>query len=248
MVALMDAAGVARAVIVPPSPVGDCNDTALEAAAQYPGRFAVMGRIDPTAPGAPQALASWLAHPHMAGIRMTFHKPPWDAWLDDATLDAFWADCERLGIPVMLLIPGRLPPLERIARRHPGLQLIIDHLGRRSDLRDDACFADLDAMLRLGALNVSVKASAVPCYSTEGYPFANLRPHLQARVRALRAAPHLLGIGRLALPCTYREAVDHFVEALDFIPREELPWVMGRGLSRVLGWKEPPMETEDTAQ
>lgn len=25
----------------------------------------------------------------------------------------------------------------------------------------------------------------------------------------------------------------------DFIPREELPWVMGRGLSRLLRWAEP---------
>jgi predicted TIM-barrel fold metal-dependent hydrolase len=249
MVALMDAAGVARAVIVPPSPVGDCNDTALEAAAQYPDRFAVMGRFDPTAPGAQEALASWLTQPHMAGIRMTFHKAPWDAWLDDATLDAFWADCERLGIPVMLLIPGRLDALERIARRHPGLQLIIDHLGRRSDLRDDACFADLDAMLRLGALdNVSVKASAAPCYSTESYPFANLRPHLKRVYEHFGPRRTFWGSDVSRLPCTYREAVDHFVEALDFIPRDELPWVMGRGLSRVLKWAEPPAEFADTAQ
>ena len=34
MVDVMDAAGVARAIIVPPSPVGDSNDTALEAVAQ----------------------------------------------------------------------------------------------------------------------------------------------------------------------------------------------------------------------
>ncbi|RYY87294.1 MAG: hypothetical protein EOO24_34925, partial [Comamonadaceae bacterium] len=52
MVDLMNAAGVHRAVIVPPSPAGDRNDTALEAAAQFPGRFVVMGRFDPTAPGA----------------------------------------------------------------------------------------------------------------------------------------------------------------------------------------------------
>jgi hypothetical protein len=45
----MDAAGVARAVIVPPSWEGDRNDLALAAAAAHPDRFAVMGR-PPLAP------------------------------------------------------------------------------------------------------------------------------------------------------------------------------------------------------
>jgi predicted TIM-barrel fold metal-dependent hydrolase len=216
MVSMMDAAGVARAVIVPPSPVGDCNDTALEAAARYPDRFVVMGRFDPNATGAPRALASWLAQPHMAGIRMTFHKPPWSGWLDNGTLE-----------------------VERVARRHPGLQLVIDHLGRRSELRDEACFADLDLMLRLGALeNVSVKASAAPCYSTEAYPFRNLRPYLKRVYEHFGPRRTFWGSDVSRLPCTYRQAVDHFLEELDFIPREELAWVMGRGLSRLLGWEQ----------
>ena len=82
MVAMMDGAGVARAVIVPPSPAGDSNLCALEAAAKYPERFVVMGRFDPSAQGARERLAGWLRQPHMAGIRMTFHKPPWSGWLD----------------------------------------------------------------------------------------------------------------------------------------------------------------------
>src|SRR5436190_3589456 len=40
----MDAAGVARVVIVPPSWEGDRNDLALAAAQRHPDRFAVMGR------------------------------------------------------------------------------------------------------------------------------------------------------------------------------------------------------------
>jgi predicted TIM-barrel fold metal-dependent hydrolase len=240
MVAMMDAAGVDRAVIVPPSPAGDRNDTALEAAARHPERFVVMGRFDPAAAGARTALQGWLAQPHMAGIRMTFHKPQWSGWLDDGTIDWFWADCERLGIPLMLLIPGRMDAVERIARRHPQLPLVIDHLGRRSDLRDDACFADLDAMLRLGALdNVSVKASAAPCYSTQPYPFRNLAPHLKRVYEHFGPRRMFWGSDVSRLPCSYREAVDHFLQELDFIPPAELSWVMGRALSHLLGWKEP---------
>jgi predicted TIM-barrel fold metal-dependent hydrolase len=240
MVAMMETAGVARAVIVPPSPVGDCNDTALEAAARFPDRFVVMGRFDPMQPDARARLAGWLAQPHMAGIRMTFHKPQWGRWLDDGSIDWFWADCERLGIPLMLLIPGRLDAVGAVARRHPGLTLIIDHLGRRSDLRDDACFADLDALLALGTLpNVAVKASAVPCYSTQPYPFRNLQPYLRRIYEHFGPRRTFWGSDVSRLPGSYREAVDHFVHALDFIPAAELPWVMGGALSEVLRWPAP---------
>ncbi len=52
--ALMDEAGINRAVIVSPSWEGDYNDLALAAAHRHPERFAVMGRI---APERPEALA-----------------------------------------------------------------------------------------------------------------------------------------------------------------------------------------------
>jgi predicted TIM-barrel fold metal-dependent hydrolase len=240
MVAMMDGAGVDRAVIVPPSPAGDSNLYALEGAARHPGRFVVMGRFDPSAPDAPAQLASWLDQPHMAGIRMTFHKPQWTRWLDDGTIAWFWRDCERLGIPIMLLIPGRLDAVASIAKRHPQLQLIVDHLARRSELRDDACFADLDLLLRLAALaNVSVKASSVPCYSTEAYPFAKLAPYLRRVFDSFGPRRMFWGSDVSRLPCTYREAADHFLHALDFLQGDDKAWVMGRGLSTLLRWPEP---------
>jgi L-fuconolactonase len=52
----MDAAGVDRAILVPPSWEGDYNDVALRAAANHPDRFAVMDGLDLSQPGAPAAL------------------------------------------------------------------------------------------------------------------------------------------------------------------------------------------------
>src|SRR5579863_8754681 len=46
MLAEMDAVGVDRAVIVPPTWVGENNMMACEAAAKYRARFAVVGRFD----------------------------------------------------------------------------------------------------------------------------------------------------------------------------------------------------------
>jgi predicted TIM-barrel fold metal-dependent hydrolase len=239
MSAMMDAAGVHRAVLVPPSPAGDSNLCALEAAARHPGRFKVMGRFDPTAPNARPRLAGWLAQPHMAGIRMTFHKPPWSHWLDDGSIDWFWAECERLGIPLMLLIPGRLDAVASVARRHPALRLIVDHLGLHSNHRDAQCEADLRHLLPLAAhANVCVKASAVPCYSTQDYPFPNMKPYLRQVYEHFGPRRMFWGSDVSRLPCSYRQSVEHFLHELDFMAPEDLPWVMGRALSQVLRWED----------
>src|SRR6266581_3258922 len=79
----MDAAGVDRAVIVPPVVVGENNATALEAAERYPGRFAVMGKIDVNAADALKQLDAWLRQPNMLGIRLTFRAEPGPEQLDD---------------------------------------------------------------------------------------------------------------------------------------------------------------------
>jgi predicted TIM-barrel fold metal-dependent hydrolase len=200
----------------------------------------VMGRFDPTAPDARTELAGWLAQPHMAGIRMTFHKPKWAAWLDDGAIDWFWADCERLGIPLMLLIPGRLDAVASLARRHPALTLVVDHMGVHSNFRDAQCEPDIAALLRLAVYpNVCVKTSAVPCYSTQPYPFGNFNAYLERIYQGFGPRRMFWGSDVSRLPCTWREAVDHFLHELDFLPEADKPWVMGRALSRVLRWPQP---------
>jgi predicted TIM-barrel fold metal-dependent hydrolase len=238
-IATMDAAGVQRAIIVPPSPVGDNNLTALDSVARYPTRLAIMGRFNPEAPDARERLQQWLEQPNMLGIRMTFHKEKWSRWLEPGVLDWFWGDCERLGIPLMLFVPGFVDKIPHIAERFPGLRIVLDHMARRSNLRDDACFADLDQMLALARHdNVSVKASAAPCYSTQPYPFENLKPYLRRIYEAFGPRRTMWGSDYTRLPCTYQECVDHFRKELDFLDAEGKEWVMGKAAADVLRWPE----------
>lgn len=234
---VMDKAGVARAIIVPPSPVGDNNLTALEAAERYPDRLAIMGRFDPTAPGARERLDRWLEQPGMLGIRMTFHKPQWADWLDPGMLDWYWSQCERLGIPLMLFVPGRVDKISAIAERHPGLTIVLDHMARHSNLRDSECFADLDTLLALARFpNLYIKTSAVPCYSTQPYPFANLTPYLKRIYDHFGPRRLMWGSDYTRLPCSYQECVDHFLKTLDFLDEDDLTWIMGANAARALCW------------
>jgi predicted TIM-barrel fold metal-dependent hydrolase len=233
----MDCTSVSRAVIAPPSPTGDSNDTALEAARRFPSRFAVMGRFNPELEGARERLQSWLQQPGMFGIRMTFYKPVWARWLAPCAIDWFWSDCETLGILISALAFGAVDQVGRLAARHPGLTIILDHLARRSGLRDDACFADLSDLLALARLpNVSVKATALPCYTTDPYPFANLYPHLRRIYDAFDPDRIMWGSDLTRLPCSYAQCLDHVQKELDFPSDADRVRILGGTAATLLRW------------
>ena len=162
----MDAAGVARAVIVPPSWEGDRNDLALDAARTHPDRFAIMGRFAIERPEDRAVLDGWRRQPGMLGLRFTFGSASQRGWLTDGTADWFWPVAEPLALPVMLSVPGSLPHVDRIAERHPALRIIIDHMGTPQNTRGAEAFAHLPQLLSMARhANVAVKASALPSYS-----------------------------------------------------------------------------------
>jgi L-fuconolactonase len=105
----MDAAGVDRAIIVPPSWEGDRNDLAMEAALLLPDRFAMRGRLAIERPESRSLVDTWKCQPGMLGVRLTFHRGAYRTWLTDSTADWFWVAAERAGIAVMVFAPGLLP-------------------------------------------------------------------------------------------------------------------------------------------
>src|SRR5262245_49570133 len=125
----MDLAGVQGMVLVPPSWEGERNDLALEAASAYPDRFAVMGRLNLQNAASRALVADWKKQPGMLGMRFTFHNEHNRHLLTDGSADWLWPAAERAGIPLMVLVPGSLDVLDRIAGRHPALKLVIDHVG-----------------------------------------------------------------------------------------------------------------------
>ncbi|HLN86712.1 MAG TPA: amidohydrolase family protein, partial [Candidatus Limnocylindrales bacterium] len=125
----MNGSGVARCVLVPPTWEADRNDTSLEAARLHPDRFRVMGRLALQKPESRELIPTWKNQPHMLGIRVAFNAGNTRKWLEDGTADWFWDAAERYDIPVMAFAPNAVPKLEEIAERHPGLRMIIDHMG-----------------------------------------------------------------------------------------------------------------------
>lgn len=234
----MDEAGVDRAVIVPPTWVGENNATGLEAAAKYPARFAVMGRFDVTTPDAEQHIAHWLDQPGMLGIRMTFTFTPRPEQLNDGSLEWYWTACERAHIPLMMQAGGMVERIGPIAQRHPDLRIILDHMGLGRG-RGPAVFSDLDMLLILSALpNVYVKMTAVPVYSAEAYPHRDIQPYLRRIYDSFGPTRLFWGSDVTRLEGSYRDCVRLFQEDLDFLSAEDREWVLGKALAQALDWPE----------
>ena len=235
----MNAAGVDRAVLVPPSLDGDRNDLCLAAAAAHPDRFAVMGRLFLDRPGAPERLEEMKRQPHMLGVRLTFHRDNDRPFLTNGVADWFWPVAERLGMPVMVHAPERLPQIADIAQRHPRLTLIVDHMGFSRETMDAEAKAGAVRMAALAKYpNLYVKVSAAPCYSSDRYPFRNLHDPLKRIIEGFGPKRSFWGsdFSRLPKTCSYRQAVTMFTEELDFLIGEDLDWVMGRAALECLNW------------
>jgi len=239
--ALMDEAGVDRAVIVPPSWPGDRNDYAIEAAKRHPDRFAVIGRISLQKPESAELLPKWREAPGMLGLRLTFLGGT-SKWLEDGTADWFWPAAERARLPIMFLAPGRHAEMARVAERHPQLPLIVDHMGMSLSveaIRAGNFQATIDDTLSLARYpNVSVKVSGATNYSKEPYPHRDINPHIKRVFEAFGPQRCYWGsdLTNGFDKATYRQRIAHFTEALDFLSEDDKDWVMGRAIQARLGW------------
>jgi predicted TIM-barrel fold metal-dependent hydrolase len=230
----MDAAGVSRVVLVPPSWQGDSNEVVLEAVRQHPDRFTAMGRLDIHAPGAREKIAAWREEPGMLGIRFTFRIR------GDDSDDWVWAALEAANVPIMIVAAKQLPLVERAARLHPGLKIVIDHLAIPKKTKDAEAFADFDRLLQLAQCpNVAVKSSGLPFYTNDVYPYRKVHDYIRRAYDAFGPKRVFWGTDMTKLPCTYRQSVTMFTEELPWLSDEDKAWIMGRGLCEWIGWPLP---------
>ncbi len=238
----MDAAGVARAVLVPPGSWDtNSNDLVLKAAQEHADRFGVMGRLGVEAPDARSQIPTWRQQPGMLGLRCSFNKPQWSAPLEEGRVDWLWTECEIAGVPIMLMVTqAQVRIIDRIAERFPGLKLTIDHMALPTGKKDEEAFRDFELLLPIARRpNVGVKVSTLPVYTSDSYPYRSLHPYLR-RVYDTFGPKRMFWGGDLSrLPCSYKQAITMFTEEIRWLGAEDKQWIMGRALCDWLGWKLP---------
>jgi L-fuconolactonase len=233
----MDRAQVVRAVLVPPTWEGPRNDLALAAAAAHPGRFAVMGRVDPGDPAVVASLATWRKQPGMLGIRLSINRGDTSAQIRAAVGSGFFAEAQYAGVPLYLYMPRLHTEIDQLATAFPDLRITVDHLAL--DGADGPLPKAVAPLLPLARhANVAVKASALPCFVTEDYPYPQIVQAVYELVAAFGANRVFWGSDLSRLPCSYEQLIGLFLDEMPALTREELNLIMGEGVSAWLNW--PP--------
>jgi predicted TIM-barrel fold metal-dependent hydrolase len=125
-----------------------------------------------------------------------------------------------------------------VAERHPGLKLLVDHLGRAGPVKDAAAFANLADLVALARYpNVAVKATGAPSYSSEPYPYRNIQPYLHQLYDAFGPERMFWGTDITRMPCSWRQCLTLFTEELPWLSERDKELTMGDALCAWLGWQ-----------
>src|SRR5213082_2133522 len=202
----MDAAGVDACILHPPGWDPNSGKISEEAAAKYPNRFAILGNFPLDKPENRSVIDSWKQRPGMLGLRYAFTQPHQQNWHADGTMDWLWPAAEKAGIPVALMASNFLPLVAQVAERHPGLKLIIDHLGRARGGRDDAAFANIAEVCALAKFpNVALKATGAAGESSQPYPFTNIHKYLRQLYDAFGPQRYFWGTDITRMPVSWKQ-------------------------------------------
>ena len=239
-IADMDDAGIDRALVHPVLWDPDSNELAQAAVRKYPDRFAIMGWFYLDDPQGRDIVAHGKERPGMVGLRFYTNDRHPQSWFTDGTLEWLWPAAERAGVPVSLGAAMFLPTVGRIAERHPGLKLIVDHMGVPRASKGEAAYGFQPELLALAKHpNIAVKATGQAGYAEDEYPFRSLHPHLHRCFDAFGPERMFWGTDITRMHCTWRQCVTLFTEELPWLKGRDLDLVMGEALCNWVGWPLP---------
>ena len=230
-------ASTAPSCTLPRAGIQNSNEQAVEAVLAHPRRFAILGYPPVEKPETRPLIATWKQRPGMLGLRLYFNKPHNRSWPMDGTLDWLWPEAEKAQLPVALLAGDWLPLLGQIAARHPGLKLMVDHMGALRGARGNAAFPNMKDLTALAKLpNVAVKLTGGPFYADDAYPFRGLHEHYRAMYDAFGPRRLFWGTDITKMPCSWRQCLTHFQE-IDWIPDADKKLILGEAVCDWIGWK-----------
>lgn len=189
-------AGVTGTVLVQAAETYDDTFYMLSVAASSPTVLGVVGWVplDRTAE-AVAALALYAQAPALKGIRVLSHDRADPNWMLREDVTATIAEISRLGLALDYVTggPDRLAILPELARRHPQLTIVLDHLGK-PDIAGNGFEAWAEAIAPCAAApNVVVKLSGLNTVSGPDWTVADWRPYVDRAVALFGSERLMLG-------------------------------------------------------
>jgi predicted TIM-barrel fold metal-dependent hydrolase len=233
LLALMQACGVHRTVIIQVIHYRWDNRYAASILKRYPQRFRGVARVNPEDPAAPDQLSRLVEEDGFHGVRLSPSGEASGDWIRGPLMPPLWARCRDLKVPMTVLAPvSRMPEVMRLAQQFPDLTVVIDHM---ADCPLDQP-RELEKLLALQRFpRIYVKISHTWSLSAQPYPYLDS----QRQVRRLydTFGPRRLIAGSdwpISLPfCTYAQAIDLARYRVDFLSPEDKRWICGLSAAQV---------------
>jgi L-fuconolactonase len=235
----MDSVGVEAAVLVALKIYGWDNSYALQAAERYPERFRVVGRVDPFGYDPGGEVKRLAQHPGAVGVRVLPRSKHEIELFRSGGYEPILSAAAEAGLVVCVLAHPVFDHLGTIAESHPGLQLIIDHLGLIAPPPRDGSdgFSELGAVLDLARYpNVALKLSGAPALSAEPFPFRDLWPHIHKIIDAYGVDRVMWGSDWTRVPnASYEDSVRFIAESNELTEAQKRA-VMGESHRTIFNW------------
>ncbi|MBI3971482.1 MAG: amidohydrolase family protein [Chloroflexi bacterium] len=232
LIALMDEAGVAAALLVQTPWLGEDNRYLVGSMRRYPGRFAALGWLeDPLAADAPDRVARQFAEDGFRGVRLHLTDERVNAGVLDGLASPLFQQARQLGIPVQFLnrTPAH-PTILGVARRFPDLTIVVDHLGH-PDPAEAPHFASSATFFALAEHpNVYVKVSNHVLHSRQPYPWTDLHDYQRRTIDAF-GPRHLMWGSNWPMQSpqpSYVERLEAVRTQLPGLSDDERAWILGR--------------------
>lgn len=231
LIADMDANGVDRTVIVQTSWSTWDNGYIADMAVRYQERLIGHGMIDPQDPDNAERVRYWMDNRGLVGFRFHPMYYPDERVLTTPGNRAMWEELvARDAIIQFHFNPAFADQVDEIARRHPELKLLIDHMGYPQPDDPDGFQPVVDLAVNS---NVFVKISDVHGRSNEDFPYADMHPFIRQLVEAFGVERCMWGTG---YPGHHR--TKHNWPTLEreiALIREGLPFLSDTDKDRILG-------------
>lgn len=240
----MDHAGVNRAVIMVPTWFCGRDDFAVETAEADPEHFTAILRPQLNNPAEAFRLRELFRKDVVRGVRAVFM----DDQFADASARAWFAEdksewlfdlAEELDFPVMLLAPRQTTKIGEVARRHPGMRIIIDQMNAAGQGDNEKDYvSDISSLLELERFsNIGVKVR-IWRWNQRSPEIREkvFRPQMERIIKTFGANRCFWQTDFVQYPAsTYSELIDEF-RLLPFLSDRERELIMGEALSSWLQW------------
>lgn len=220
----MNTYGIDKTVISHVCYYGRNNDYTTKCVQTYPDKLAGIGLLvghrlyPPNDPENPSRLQRAIQEDGLCGMRLS---PIYDrdtVWFNDPVCYPLWETAQELGAVFnIFLAPEQIPQVADMAKRFPGVHIVIDHMAMIDITRPDS--EGIDPLCGLAKHPNVYARTSLHNPSKESIPFRDVWPYLERLYQAF-------GPKRLVYANFYELII--MKDLIPFFTSEDKEWILGK--------------------